>query len=79
MSSVEERLRQLVAKVLGVDPGKHASLSMSTVPEWDSMNHLLLITEIEKEFCFKFTTQEVIDVNGLDDILAVMKKKDIIN
>lgn len=73
----EERLRSIAAKVFGIDPSSYPKISMGEVKEWDSMNHLLLISEVEKEFHFKFSTQEVVDMKSLDDISALMRKKGI--
>lgn len=75
--SSEELLRSIVAKVFGIDVSAYPKISMGEVKEWDSMNHLLLISEVEKEFHFKFSTQEVVEVKSLDDISALMRKKGI--
>lgn len=73
--SSEERLRTIAAKVFGIDVSAYPKISMDEVKEWDSMNHLLLISEVEKEFHFKFSTQEVIEIKSLGDISAIMQKK----
>lgn len=75
--SREELLRSIAAKVFGIDVSAYPKISMGEVKEWDSMNHLLLISEIEKEFRFKFSIQEVIEIKSLDDISALMQKKGI--
>ena len=73
----EEQLKSIAAKVFGIDVSAYPKISMGEVKEWDSMNHLLLISEVEKEFRFKFTTQEVIEIRSLDDISTLMQKKGI--
>ena len=73
----EEQLKSIAAKVFGFDVSAYPKISMGEVKEWDSMNHLLLISEVEKEFRFKFTTQEVIEIRSLDDISTLMQKKGI--
>jgi acyl carrier protein len=35
------------------------------VPEWDSLNHIMLVVEIEKRFNIRFTAEEV---SGFKDV-----------
>lgn len=51
------------------------SLNASNVPEWDSLSHLVLITEIEKHFQIKFKLKELISMGCVGDLidLVIMK------
>ena len=51
------------------------SLTMQDVPGWDSMNFLLLIADFEKEFGVSFSMDEVLSVNSLGAIRALLQKK----
>jgi acyl carrier protein len=51
------------------------ALTMHDIPGWDSMNFLLLIADIEKEFGMTFTMDEVLSFNSLGDIRKVLEAK----
>ena len=48
--------------------------SASDVEEWDSLNHIYLIVEIEKYFKVKFTTQQISEWNCVGDMLLAIDK-----
>lgn len=54
------------------------SLTPKDIPEWDSMNFLLFIAALEKEFNFSFSMDEVLNAKSLGDIKAVLKGKGLI-
>ena len=45
------------------------------IPEWDSIGHLNLIMEIEKEFDTKIEIEEMFEVEKLADITRILKMK----
>ncbi|MBU6367007.1 MAG: acyl carrier protein [Gemmatimonadetes bacterium] len=48
---MEARIRQVMADILGIDPGAiNAGTSMETVPAWDSAAHISLVAALEEEF-----------------------------
>jgi len=53
------------------------SISAATVPTWDSMNYLLFIAEVEKEFGVTFTMDEVLNAKNLGDIKMALTSKGI--
>ena len=50
-------------------------LSSKDIPDWDSMNYLLFIAELEKEFGMSFTMDEVLNANTLGDLHAIVKAR----
>lgn len=44
------------------------AMSSKDVPDWDSMNYLLLISALEKAFGLSFTMDEVMNAETLGDI-----------
>jgi acyl carrier protein len=50
-------------------------LSAAAVPEWDSLSHLVLITEVEKCFQIKFKLKELINMNNVGDMIALIEAK----
>ena len=53
------------------------ALTPKDVPEWDSMNYLLFIAELEKEYSVSFTMDEVLGAQSLGDVRKSLKSKGI--
>ena len=54
------RLEEIISQVFHIEIEKITNdLSRDFAEEWDSFNHLLLISEIEKRMSIKFTLSEV--------------------
>jgi len=49
-------------------------LSPKDIPNWDSMNYLLFIAELEKEYEVSFSMDEVIGAQSLGDVRAALQK-----
>lgn len=78
MIEVEENreLRQLVARVFDIPVSEVTDqLERGKLEVWDSLNHLLLISEIEKEMGIEFTTDEVLEINTFKDVRKIVSKK----
>lgn len=52
-------------------------LDMSGVIGWDSMNHLNLVISLEQSFKVSFTTDEVIQMISVRNILEILNRKSI--
>lgn len=64
-----------IAKVLGIHAGIITDATTpADIPEWDSFNGLLLVTELEKEFNVTFSLDEVVSVKTVSDIKKILKK-----
>ncbi len=65
-----EELIAFAGKVLKVDP---ATLSLDTgygtIPEWDSVNHLRLVMETEREFGVRYPLERIPRLTTLADFL----------
>ena len=71
---VTGRVREILSQVLGVPaesigPG----FSSDSAPEWTSLNHLMLVSQIESEFGVFFAAQEVQKLTSFDAIVAALK------
>lgn len=73
-----DKLELIIKKIFKIEaPDINDKLSPATIPMWDSMNYLIFISEIEKEFQITFTTDEILNVKNLGDIKVVMRNKGI--
>lgn len=51
------------------------SLTAKDIPAWDSMNYLLFIAELEKEFGVSFSMDEVLSADSLGSIRKLLIAK----
>lgn len=71
-----ETLKKIFSSVLGVDEGTiTAQLSPENTPSWDSLNAIVLITEIEKAFRVRFDYNEAMAVKNFGDVVRLVKSK----
>lgn len=50
-------------------------LSSKDIANWDSMNYLMFIAELEKEFNMSFTMDEVMNAQTLGDIRKILESR----
>jgi acyl carrier protein len=53
----------------------HDEMSSQNISDWDSMNYLLLIAELEKRFGLSFTMDEAMNSKCVGDIRSVIKAR----
>ena len=69
---IESDLFKIFAKVFGlIDDSVNMSTSQQNLENWDSLNHILLIVEIEKKFDIKFKVGEI---GELDSVKKIYEK-----
>jgi len=74
-----KKLTDIIQKIFGTSIESITdAMSPETIPNWDSMNYLLFISEIEKQFDINFTVDEVMEVRTLGDIKKYMREKGIL-
>jgi len=77
-SPAEEKLKEILVKVLLVDGTKiNDRMSRKDVEEWDSMAHLMLVSEIESEFGIMMSDDDITEIKTVDDIKKVLRKLDV--
>jgi acyl carrier protein len=75
-TGIAARVREVVAQVMDlpaddVGPG----LSASTSSAWTSLNHLMLISQLENEFGVVFSNQEIKELTSYTAILRVLGRR----
>jgi acyl carrier protein len=72
---MKELVRQLVADVLGMDPGEVSDeLSRDTADNWDSLNHLRIVTAIEQEFAVSLSMDDIQDARDVSDLAEIVTR-----
>ncbi len=60
-----EKLQTAFVSSLGIDPSVFSDeLTYQSVPEWDSVGHVMLVSELEESFNVMLDTDEIIDMSS---------------
>lgn len=69
-------LRKIVGEILDINPTKlNKSSSAKNVPTWDSVNNLIIISEVEKMTKVKITISDIYKLKNLGDFFNLLKTK----
>ena len=74
----ENKLFEIVARVFNVSIDKiNYESNPENIENWDSFTGYVLLDEIETNFNVKFTMDESLEVEKIDDFKNILKKKGI--
>ena len=74
----EEKLFKIVARVFNVSIDEiNYESNPENIENWDSFTGYVLLDEIETNFNVKFTMDESLEVEKIDDFKNILKKKGI--
>lgn len=45
------------------------------IPNWDSFNHFKLVAALESHFCLEFSTDEILEMVSIDQIVEIIGQK----
>lgn len=71
---MEQRILELMKSVFKTD-GLDETCSQQNCEQWDSMNHLNLVVELEMEFGVSFEPEEIARMRSFDDVVRILKTK----
>ena len=75
-AAIYENLNEIFRETLGNSSIKLTpSTTADDVPEWDSMNHIFLVVEIERSFRIKFQTAEMEELRDVGELVALIRSK----
>lgn len=76
MSQSLQKYIDAFEKALGIEKMNiGVSLAYNSVPEWDSLGHMALVSEIEEAFSVQFSTEEVIEFSDFKKGLEILGLK----
>ncbi len=68
------KLNEILSKVLSIEAGSiRDDLTAEDVPTWDSLNSLILVSDIERTFSVKLTMEEVSSIKSVKDIRTTLQ------
>ena len=71
--SIEKELILIVEKIIKIKRINTKNIGLGKHDKWDSLAHLNLLLEVEKNFGFKFTMKEMTKINTFNEILIKIK------
>lgn len=73
--AMQQRLHRVVRRTLGLRPETDCeALEFRQVPQWDSLAHLQLILELEREFAVTIENDDVLHMTSVRNMLAVLRR-----
>jgi acyl carrier protein len=70
----KEQIKKIMTKVFEIESSLvNDEISQKNTDQWDSLNHLNLIVEIEEEFDVSFTPEQIGSMTSLEIILDELK------
>lgn len=77
MNSIEQLISSF-STALEIDP-KHITddLTYQSIPEWDSITHMFLISQLEEDFDISIDTEDVIDMSSVKKAKKILSKYNI--
>ena len=74
MSGNEQKLFELIARILGVDAARiDQSASIDTIEEWDSLNHIKIIISLEEAFSVSFSDEQTVEMLNILQIKTALE------
>ncbi|MBF8272235.1 MAG: putative acyl carrier protein [Magnetococcales bacterium] len=73
--SIQERVVAIIADVLKL-PKDVVDLEwmFGDVPQWDSLKHVAIITQVEERFGLVFDVDQITDLESVEDIIDLVEE-----
>ena len=72
--TIERRIEAAVVRALGIGlPDPSTPLRMGSTPGWDSMGHMTVVLELEKEFNVRFPPYRLPELIDIPSIVKTLK------
>jgi acyl carrier protein len=76
--SVSQQLNEVVSKALSVSADTVTDeLEYQSIPEWDSMTHLVLVAELEQAYGIAIDMDDVLEMGSVGKIKTLLKKYNV--
>jgi len=76
-AAILRRLEPIFRNVLDPDLVLTEGLDASRVPLWDSLNHIILVVEIEMQLGVALSTDEIAHLNNVGEMVALLESKGV--
>lgn len=73
----KEKYMNAFVEGLEISADQVEGLQYQAIPEWDSVGHMALVSEIEDAFDIMMDTDDIIDFSSYEKGIEILKKYDI--
>ena len=67
------KIKKIIKEILDLDEISEDS-ALNETENWDSINHLIIVTKLEESFSIKFSITDIEELTTLDKICNKIKK-----
>ena len=72
---MEKKIIGIIARILEVELEEvELDTAIGDLPEWDSLHHLQIIAELEKEYGIKYAAEDLAELEDVSDLIALTKE-----
>lgn len=73
-----ERYKSTFIKSLSINENNFKdNLEYNEIPEWDSIGHMTLMSELEEEFNISLETEDIVDFSSFKKGIEILSKYDV--
>ena len=70
---MEDKINEVISNIFGTPLNEiNGQSSPDTIENWDSINHMKLITALEEEFDVEFTDEEIVEMQNVKLIKYIL-------
>lgn len=69
-----ETYKKIFSETLSVSEDKLEKLSYNDIPEWDSIGHMTLMSNLEEKFNISIDTDDIVDFSSFSKGKEILKK-----
>ena len=74
--NIEKQVKEVFADLFEMDEEEvHNTDTMEDIDDWDSLMHIQLMLVLEKEFNIKFSTQQIMEMKSVANIIQIISSK----
>jgi len=75
-SEVDQLILKVLSKNLKIQfKNLNEKIEINITPEWDSVNHLNIISSLEEKFKIEFNTKEISELTNFQNIKKIIEQK----
>lgn len=77
-TNTKEKFYEVIAKAISIGVEQVSdSLAYQEIPEWDSVSHLSIVTELESHYRISIEMNDVLEMGSVGKIMVLLKKYNI--
>lgn len=73
--NMSPKLQEILSTALALPADQITDdLAYQSVPEWDSMSHMILIAELESNYSITIETEDLLEMTDVTNVITGLKK-----